>query len=147
MRRVALGPCGDGWPGLAVRAGTYPGPGCGLSPAPPRTASCNPPTAGSSRWGTGAPVPTGCASPRCSPLSRSAQAFQPSRRGPASLELLRGTEQKRGEPGSANNNSSYSLCQALSRAHYVHVLAHSILMTTLPPQFVDEETDAQRSHS
>ena len=91
---MALGPCGARGPGLDVRAGTYPGPGCGLSPAPPRTAGYNPPTAGSSRRGTGAPVPTGCASPRCSPLSRSAQALQPSRRGPASLELLRWREQR-----------------------------------------------------
>lgn len=103
------GPCGDRWPGVVVGAGTYPGPGCGLSLAPPQIAGCNPPRAGSCRWGTGAPVLTGCASPRCSPLSGSAQALQPSRRGPASLELLRWREQKRGEPGTASNNSRYSL--------------------------------------
>lgn len=110
VKSVALGICEDRWPGLPVRISTYPSPDCGLSPAPPRTASCNPPTAGSSPQGTEAPVVTGCASPRCSPLSRSVRAIQPSQRDPVSLEVLRGKEQKKCEPGTANNNSSYSLC-------------------------------------
>lgn len=113
------------WPGLAVRVSTYPSPGCGLSPAPPQIASCNPPTAGSSQQGTGAPVSTGCVSPRCNPLSRSVQAIQPFQRDPVFLEDLRDKEQKR-----------VSQVQPITAA--THFLPNVEQGTISSPQFVDE---------
>lgn len=60
---------------------THLDPGCAPFPAPPHTASCNPPRAYSFQLGTVGSALTGCASPKCIQRLHSDPAFRANQTG------------------------------------------------------------------